>query len=196
MTAPSERSLSRGRELVSSGRGGIGNIHAPVDLTRPATGPDDFSITRGREPAVNPDRVLSTGRGGAGNIRSPSRDTPAHHSPIRPDQRQQELVKAESDRQVFSTGRGGLGNMSRSRSRGPAAAFAQEIAEIAAVRSRSASRDPEQRSQSKDKHSSGVSGFLHKVLHQHREEEYEEKDPLTRKDSVNYYTTSPWSSRG
>lgn len=78
-------------------------------------------------------------------------------------------MRAENEGRMQSFGRGGMGNMSRSRSRGPSSALAQENAEIAAARSRSASRDPDRRSQSKDKHTV-VSGFLHKVLHQHPEE--------------------------
>ncbi|KAJ7142050.1 hypothetical protein C8R43DRAFT_1109228 [Mycena crocata] len=80
------RSTSRGREpLTSSGCGGLGNIRPPsTSRDRPLTGPDDFSSTRGREPAHfsssnsnSPDhsQPRSTGRGGAGNFRSPSRDT-------------------------------------------------------------------------------------------------------------------------
>ncbi|KAJ7087463.1 hypothetical protein C8R44DRAFT_893171 [Mycena epipterygia] len=49
-----ERSASRGSEaLTSSGRGGLGNIGPPsTSRDRPLDGPDDFSSTRGREPAV------------------------------------------------------------------------------------------------------------------------------------------------
>jgi hypothetical protein len=42
--------------LQSTGRGGVGNIRQSslsAD-TRPKSGPDDFSTTRGREPIVNP----------------------------------------------------------------------------------------------------------------------------------------------
>jgi hypothetical protein len=68
----SERSLSRGRGpfvssflsshwtlvnrfLQSTGRGGVGNIRQPSQSadTRPESGPDDFSVTRGREPIVS-----------------------------------------------------------------------------------------------------------------------------------------------
>lgn len=74
-----ERSTSRGRNTFivrfsldyflihifnvliqqSTGRGGIGNMRA-TSLSRdarPDSGPDDFSVTRGREPAVNPNQV-------------------------------------------------------------------------------------------------------------------------------------------
>ncbi|KAF8915314.1 hypothetical protein CPB85DRAFT_422141 [Mucidula mucida] len=119
-----ERSVSRGREgreMQSSGRGGLGNIR-PTSLSRTReAGPDDFSSTRGREPIPEVERkqVFSTGRGGAGNIRSPSRDVKESAGP---DAREREIVR-EYDRresiEVHSSGRGGLGNMSRSRSRGP-----------------------------------------------------------------------------
>ncbi|KAF9074997.1 hypothetical protein BDP27DRAFT_97469 [Rhodocollybia butyracea] len=140
MQEPTERSLSRGRQLISSGRGGMGNMHTASVDSRPQTGPDDLSITRGRDLAINPDRVLSIGRGGAGNIRSPS-----CHSPVTPqaiDLRQQELLKAEGgDRtQLVSFGRGGLGNMGRSPSRG--ALLNQENSEITAVRSRVPTQNP------------------------------------------------------
>ncbi|KAL0958535.1 hypothetical protein HGRIS_000675 [Hohenbuehelia grisea] len=118
-----ERSLSRGREAYhSSGRGGLGNIRqTSASRDRAAVdGPDDFSRTRGREPAVPEHGVYSTGRGGAGNIRSPSRSTPSGAT----DAREAEILKshAEADKDaIHSTGRGGFGNMSRSRSRGPSA---------------------------------------------------------------------------
>jgi len=141
-----ERSLSRGRGLQSSGRGGAGNIRSPSG-DRVAAAPDDFSDTRGRDP-INvrylDDNVISTGRGGAGNIRSPSRDSPrqgadivsinSSPSPSRVGAEQRgrgydrDLISAidtEIDTGVQSTGRGGLGNIirpdskSRSRSRDP-----------------------------------------------------------------------------
>ncbi|KAJ3779049.1 hypothetical protein FB446DRAFT_712006 [Lentinula raphanica] len=158
-----ERSRSRGRDMTSSGRGGLGNIHHAVDPTIHESGPDDYSTTRGREPAVDPDRVISTGRGGAGNIRSPSRDVGSHpHHQVHPDPRQEELIRAEAHREgaVHSTGRGGLGNMSRSRSRGP-----QTVRGHDQEHERSRSGDPEQH-----KHN-GVSEFIHKVLHPHHNEE-------------------------
>ncbi|KAF5358912.1 hypothetical protein D9758_004808 [Tetrapyrgos nigripes] len=102
------RSVSRGHEnLTMSGRGGAGNFRPSTDV-RPEDGPDDFSLTRGREQTI-----WSTGRGGAGNIRSPSRDAP----PAGPDAAEQEIIRQGAQRDVYSTGRGGAGNMSRSRSR-------------------------------------------------------------------------------
>ncbi|KAK7051889.1 hypothetical protein R3P38DRAFT_2857603 [Favolaschia claudopus] len=116
-----DRSNSRSRDPVtSSGRGGMGNIRPASDSReRPVGGPDDFSDTRGREPAVAISEVRSTGRGGAGNFRSPSRDV-ADDRDVR-GLGEREVIRAheEQDREgVYSTGRGGMGNMSRSRSRG------------------------------------------------------------------------------
>lgn len=129
------RSLSRGRDVFqSSGRGGAGNIRR-TSLSReprPFDGPDDISQTRGREPAVHPDRVYSVGRGGAGNMRSPSRD-PARfpHDPSVPSVHEDLVAESPYEQrilrehaaaeEVHHTGRGGVGNItrSRSRSRGP-----------------------------------------------------------------------------
>ncbi|KAK0461985.1 uncharacterized protein EV420DRAFT_1528228 [Desarmillaria tabescens] len=214
-----DRSQSRGREFVSespsfravytkrllqqsSGRGGLGNIRpTSTSRDRPVDGPDDFSSTRGREPAIEPTKIYSTGRGGAGNIRSPSRD---HKEHIGPDRHEREIVR-EHDRlekdAPHSFGRGGLGNISRSRSRGPAPVTPPNVHspgrgslgdgtgpiyedqeqppvgnprhsteqhgpgahEPFGSRDRSASRDPEHRGSSKDRH--GLSGLLHKVTH-------------------------------
>ncbi|KAK0453792.1 hypothetical protein EV421DRAFT_1766433 [Armillaria borealis] len=195
-----DRSQSRGREFRSSGRGGLGNIRpSSTSRDRPVGGPDDYSSTRGREPAIEPTKVYSTGRGGAGNIRSPSRD---HKEHIGPDSHEREIVR-EHDRvekdAPHSFGRGGLGNISRSRSRGPAPATPPKVHspgrgsigdgstpiyeeqeqpslgnprqsteqsgvhDLFGSRNRSASRDPEHRGSSKDRH--GISGLLHKVTH-------------------------------
>ncbi|KAF6746552.1 hypothetical protein DFP72DRAFT_922642 [Ephemerocybe angulata] len=119
-----DRSQSRGREaLQSTGRGGFGNIRqTSLSRDRP-DGPDDFSATRGREPAPavhlgGATAIYSTGRGGAGNLRSPSRE------PSRVDTREKEVIDsyvAQQGEVPVSTGRGGLGNIStaRSRSRDP-----------------------------------------------------------------------------
>ncbi|KAF8147707.1 hypothetical protein B0H34DRAFT_785807 [Crassisporium funariophilum] len=119
-----DRSVSRGREAFqSTGRGGLGNIRQ-TSLSRdarPDSGPDDFSITRGREPLSSPtQKVYSTGRGGAGNIRSPSRDVskPPAVETVNEDDVIKEY-KASQEGAAFSTGRGGLGNIDRSRSREP-----------------------------------------------------------------------------
>ncbi|KAF9041692.1 hypothetical protein BJ165DRAFT_1349769 [Panaeolus papilionaceus] len=123
MSAP-ERSTSRGRDAFhSSGRGGIGNIRQASQSrdARPDSGPDDFSVTRGREPVANQSAPLfSTGRGGAGNIRSPSRGPGSKIVDIAEEKVIQDHLAKQEDA-VTSTGRGGLGNLAqRSRSRGPA----------------------------------------------------------------------------
>ncbi|KAI6127845.1 hypothetical protein EDD16DRAFT_1855618 [Pisolithus croceorrhizus] len=131
--ASENRSLSRGRDTFqSSGRGGAGNIRRSSQSREPGPfdGPDDFSHTRGREPAVHPDRVYSVGRGGAGNIRSPSRD-PGSVRPVHPDvitesEYEQRILRDHAAAEVVhSSGRGGAGNItrSRSRSRGPGLAL-------------------------------------------------------------------------
>lgn len=131
--AGDHRSLSRGRDTFqSSGRGGAGNIRRSSQSREPHPfdGPDDFSHTRGREPAVHPDRAYSVGRGGAGNIRSPSRD-PGSVRPVHPDviaesEYEQGILREHAASEVVhSSGRGGAGNItrSRSRSRGPGLAL-------------------------------------------------------------------------
>jgi len=116
------RSASRGRERYqSSGRGGLGNIR-PSSVsrdTRTESGPDDFSVTRGREPISHPTQIFSTGRGGAGNLRSPSRDGQKTRD-VEEDVIIREYRMSQEGAPV-STGRGGIGNISRSRSREPAA---------------------------------------------------------------------------
>ncbi|KAH7882855.1 hypothetical protein F5I97DRAFT_138503 [Phlebopus sp. FC_14] len=120
------RSLSRGRETFqSSGRGGIGNIRPSSQSrdTRPIDGPDDFSVTRGREPAVHPDRVYSVGRGGVGNIRSPSRGPSLPRTTPAEAEYEHRVIEQHAEAAALhSSGRGGAGNISdtRSRSRGPA----------------------------------------------------------------------------
>jgi hypothetical protein len=105
------------------------------------------------------------------------------------DLRQQELLKAEAgDRaQLVSFGRGGLGNMGRSPSRG--ALLNQENSDIAAARSRSASRDAQPSTSPSKEKPSGVSVFLHKILQKHVEEEQPQSEPTassTLKSSVEY----------
>ncbi|KAH9918689.1 uncharacterized protein B0H18DRAFT_1122940 [Fomitopsis serialis] len=83
----STRSVSRGREFYSSGRGGVGNIRraSKDDLTRPPSTPtsptgafdhDELSMARGAKARADSSKLIvqakSTGRGGAGNIRSTS----------------------------------------------------------------------------------------------------------------------------
>ncbi|KAJ7437655.1 hypothetical protein B0H11DRAFT_2206461 [Mycena galericulata] len=102
-------STSRGRDdLTSSGRGGLGNMrHSSESRERPIDGPDDFSSTRGREPAVVITEVRSTGRGGSGNFRSPSRDTTEDRDVRSPSELERiRAHEARGKEAVFSTGRG------------------------------------------------------------------------------------------
>jgi len=123
MSDRASRSASRGREVFSTGRGGAGNMRPSSKSREPAehnSGPDDFSITRGREPRpeVNPTGVFSTGRGGAGNLRSPSRDA----RPPPTDPYENAVIKDHMklvEEGPLSSGRGGIGNINRSRSREP-----------------------------------------------------------------------------
>jgi len=118
------RSISRGRDFHSTGRGGIGNFRE-TSTSRDAhlnSGSDNLSPTRGREPHVrHSDPLFSTGRGGTGNIRSPSRDP----TKLDPTEASDETVVRQhlaADEAVpHSTGRGGIGNinLNRSRSRDP-----------------------------------------------------------------------------
>lgn len=125
-----ERSQSRGRGFESSGRGGLGNIRASSASRdgRPVDGPDDFSVTRGREPlpASVTGVYTSSGRGGVGNIHSPSRTHEGSAAGY--DAERIRTIDEANETGVHSTGRGGVGNIvrsdsrsqSRSRSRGPA----------------------------------------------------------------------------
>ncbi|KAI0826972.1 hypothetical protein BC628DRAFT_185707 [Trametes gibbosa] len=143
-SSPDRRSVSRGRDAFSSGRGGVGNMHRPsVDAASPSrpTTEEPMSPVRGREAAADPERAKSTGRGGVGNIRSRSRARSAAKVPENLTQtaslvsnqaesmaayekyviqQSQEAAKARAR----SSGRGGIGNIksdskSRSRSRAP-----------------------------------------------------------------------------
>jgi len=119
-----DRSLSRGREVYSSGRGGAGNIRqSSASRGRPEDGPDDFSRSRGREPApAESPRSFSIGRGGVGNIRSPSRDVrgPLTTPDLMEDERVVRAHVAASQDAPHSSGRGGAGNIvARSKSRDP-----------------------------------------------------------------------------
>jgi len=118
----SNRSVSRGRQPFSTGRGGSGNIRQPPETTdaKLESGPDDFSQTRGRElkvPVYNSSKApqsYSTGRGGVGNMSSPTRD------PQKRSIKEEEVIEEHLKSQIgapVSSGRGGLGNISRSRVR-------------------------------------------------------------------------------
>jgi len=115
MSVTNDRSVSRGRDLASVGRGGAGNIvkedSASKGIDRAIDGDE-----RGRD--VEP-RVTTTshaGRGGQGNIRSPSRE-PKTDAEVR-EYEQEVLRKNREKREAnVSYGRGGSGNISQSRSR-------------------------------------------------------------------------------
>ncbi|KAG1884279.1 hypothetical protein F4604DRAFT_1574606 [Suillus subluteus] len=128
------RSVSRGRDsFQSSGRGGMGNIRRASISSDPRSvdGPDGSDSIRGREQAVNPDRLVSVGRGGAGNMRTPSQEVGKNYPQTVIILNEYAAVQAEYEQQVkkhhaesnpiHSSGRGGIGNISgpRSRSRGP-----------------------------------------------------------------------------
>ncbi|KZV78507.1 hypothetical protein EXIGLDRAFT_847474 [Exidia glandulosa HHB12029] len=120
-----DRSQSRGRDrepLVSSGRGGAGNIRPSSTSrdARPLDGPDDFSVTRGRELPTS-HTVTHSGRGGAGNVRSPSRDPESERRVLAAEHERIVERLREEEHLPHSSGRGGAGNIARSRSRdGPA----------------------------------------------------------------------------
>ncbi|ETW78270.1 hypothetical protein HETIRDRAFT_436026 [Heterobasidion irregulare TC 32-1] len=125
--------MSRSRYLLqrSSGRGGAGNIR-PSSISHEYSsarldGPNDFSVTRGREPrpSVVADQVVSTGRGGVGNIRSPSRDITVDglarplcaENGIKQTEYEDTLIRSSDEARTsgpHSSGRGGVGNITRS----------------------------------------------------------------------------------
>ncbi|VDC02699.1 unnamed protein product [Peniophora sp. CBMAI 1063] len=129
-------SQQRGRKVVSSGRGGAGNIRPHDSSSSPAQrgvgGPDDFSVTRGREllPQVlrTEGALKSTGRGGVGNIISRSKDRSVSREDIETESVVDTIVstgEAEYERHLirehaaaraagkFPSGRGGAGNVQR-----------------------------------------------------------------------------------
>lgn len=126
MSNTTARSVSRGREsntYASSGRGGAGNIvpasGSPDAERRPGeAGPDDYSLSRGRElpPPSNQTGNIGSGRGGAGNVYAPSRGAAVENiSALREEAKYvRELAKGDAP---VSQGRGGAGNISNSRSR-------------------------------------------------------------------------------
>jgi len=111
------RSLSRGRDFVSTGRGGGGNFVRSESVSR--TRREDDGDERGRELFVPTDKVTHAGRGGQGNIRSPSRDA---NKEAADRAYEEEILRQRREQragQPVSSGRGGSGNISRSRSREP-----------------------------------------------------------------------------
>ncbi|EPQ50379.1 hypothetical protein GLOTRDRAFT_141499 [Gloeophyllum trabeum ATCC 11539] len=110
------RSVSRGRDFTSSGRGGIGNIRRQSASRDPDRNPDlpEVPLPRGREPvpyAATTRTSVSVGRGGAGNIRSPSRD----RDPASVAEYEQDVIRRRMEERqaaAISSGRGGAGNIS------------------------------------------------------------------------------------
>ncbi|KAG8899186.1 hypothetical protein FRC01_010628, partial [Tulasnella sp. 417] len=75
MSERNARSVSRGREFASAGRGGAGNMVRSESQTRAQVTRVDDGDERGRDVAPrDEDRITHAGRGGQGNVRSPSRD--------------------------------------------------------------------------------------------------------------------------
>jgi len=184
----------------STGRGGAGNIRSPSrDAQGPLTGPDarekeiihaheeadkaavhssgrgglgNMSRSRSRGPGV----VHSTGRGGAGNIASGD----GLGADLAEDAERKLHIHAEG---VHSTGRGGVANLTGA----PGPGVEHHLHEHGGFlssgrggagnisRDRSASRDPEQRSKSKDH---GVAGFIGKLTHPHRKAEDTPSEPV------------------
>lgn len=106
----SARSVSRGREYVSTGRGGAGNFVRGESETRGRVSRERDGDERGRELSPS-QKVTHTGRGGAGNVRSPSREPGAIREELIQEREAIEAAKAPADGATFSTGRGGLGNI-------------------------------------------------------------------------------------
>ncbi|KAK7470401.1 hypothetical protein VKT23_001828 [Stygiomarasmius scandens] len=189
---PDDFSPTRGREQTvhpdkvwSTGRGGAGNVRSPSRDPVPAVGPDAAEQEVIRQEAQR--EVFSTGRGGIGNMsRSRSRSrgpmvTPAVHSTGRGGignfKAGEEPPIEEVDHHdsgVHSTGRGGLANHANSPAPGIEHQLPHQQSDFVSTgrggrgnlvdRSRSASRDPQHRSSSKDKEG-GVAGLFHKIGH-------------------------------
>ncbi|THV08320.1 hypothetical protein K435DRAFT_847197 [Dendrothele bispora CBS 962.96] len=186
-------SPTRGREqtvhpdkIWTTGRGGAGNISSPSRDPAPAAGPDEREREVIRQGAQR--ETFSTGRGGAGNMsRSRSRSrgpntTSGIHSVGRGGlgnfKAGEEPPIEEVDYQdsgVHSTGRGGFANHVHSPPPGVEHHYPpHQQSDFVSTgrggrgnlvdRSRSASRDPQHRSPSKDKEG-GVTGLLHKIGH-------------------------------
>jgi len=121
--------VTRGRQMRSSGRGGAGNIRlspSASPLHSESTiisGPGDFStVIRGGElgavvsPAI---RTVSTGRGGVGNIffgRSTSRDSGGSIDRLGEYEYERRLLQERANARAstaYVAGRGGAGNIKR-----------------------------------------------------------------------------------
>jgi len=119
------RSLSRGRDVVSTGRGGGGNFVRGESVSRTRIIRTEDGDERGREVFAPSDKVTHAGRGGQGNIRSPSRDASKDAADRAYDEEVIRQRREQRAAQPVSSGRGGSGNISvdpsRSRSREPRA---------------------------------------------------------------------------
>jgi len=126
-----ERSVSRGRDFVSTGRGGAGNFVRNESVSRGRVSRERDGDERGRElPLSNPGRVTHSGRGGAGNVRSPSQEPGTIQEELL---HERELIANDPNKtKAFSTGRGGAGNI-----RTPNTSVSRERSSV-----RAASRDP------------------------------------------------------
>ncbi|CED83533.1 Protein of unknown function DUF3602 [Phaffia rhodozyma] len=121
------RSRSRGRSdhMISTGRGGAGNMRSSSQSKDRSGAGDDtliYQSERGRSPHLpSVERVQHSGRGGAGNIRSPSRDPKERERELSEQAYETQVIEArrrEEAGRIHSAGRGGAGNMrSRSQSR-------------------------------------------------------------------------------
>ncbi|KAI0077598.1 hypothetical protein K474DRAFT_1595764 [Panus rudis PR-1116 ss-1] len=164
------------------GRGGIGNIRSTSRARAASQAPDGFPQTAyilndNAQAQAEYERTHVSGRGGMGNIKSRSRSRgPAIHStgrggvgnlqPGPPQSAENAEILDEIERLriahedgLHSTGRGGIANITSAHSPPP-----EEISRhsptyeamgrggIGNIRSRSASRDPDGRSPSKDRH--------------------------------------------
>ncbi|EOR01889.1 hypothetical protein E3P77_01690 [Wallemia ichthyophaga] len=163
-----ERSDSRGRDpIVSTGRGGAGNLRAS-SRTRSAYDNDDDDRGRSTRSAhPPPPKAVHAGRGGVGNVRSPSRD-PAD---LRNQQAEQQLEaklqreaheKAERDG-MLPTGRGGAGNIRAGGDQPPTSSATSSTPSRS--RSRSRTRDLLQRATSRDRSTSRDVAYNHSSSH-------------------------------
>ncbi|KAG9051292.1 hypothetical protein FS837_009558 [Tulasnella sp. UAMH 9824] len=118
MSERNARSVSRGREFASAGRGGAGNMVRSESQSRAQVTRTEDGDERGRDVAPRDEnRITHAGRGGQGNVRSPSRD-PAKDAAERAFE-DEVLRKNRDSRESWgvSYGRGGTGNIEKSRSR-------------------------------------------------------------------------------
>ncbi|KAF8317077.1 hypothetical protein DL93DRAFT_2095841 [Clavulina sp. PMI_390] len=166
----SERSVSRGRDaVVSTGRGGAGNMMRGESVSRGRVSRERDGDERGRE--LSPTAIgqaTHSGRGGAGNIRSPSRDPAAIREELLHEREVIDATKNAEERVTFSTGRGGIGNMRAS----PNTSVSRERSAGASERSRSTDPAPGKRYMSSGR---GGRGNIHHDG-QHTQHELEKLD--------------------